>query len=47
MVKLVILKIIIKLQTYYLKPYSDKDEILQVFPKYTLTEGLAEKLIEN
>ena len=27
----------------YLKPYSDKDEILQVFPKYTLTEGLAEK----
>ena len=28
----------------YVKPLSNKDEILRIFPKYSLTEGLTEKI---
>ena len=35
----------------YVKPFEDRDEILKIFPKYSLTEGLTEKtyrkLIQN
>ena len=28
----------------YIKPIKDKDEIIKIFPKYSLTEGLIEKV---